>query len=147
MHRAPFLLGLIVLGGLTAGGCSPPMETFDDKTIQASEQFRKIGIAYNKAFQAKKRPPTAEDLKAFLKWDGDPDKLLVSPLDGQPIVIVPGFNPTAPAAEDERSIVAYEKTGVNGRRMTVDIRGTVVFATDQEFAKIKFAGGHRPGEK
>ena len=27
--------------------------------------------------------------------------------------------------------------------MTVDIRGTVVIVTDDEFAKIKFAGGHR----
>ena len=41
-------------------------------------------------------------------------------------------------------IVAYEQTGVNGKRMTVDVRGTVVIVTDDEFAKIKFAGGHKP---
>ena len=33
---------------------------------------------------------------------------------------------------------------MNGKRMTVDVRGTVVIVTDDEFAKIKFVGGHKP---
>ncbi len=50
---------------------------------------------------------------------------------------------STPAA-DEQSIVAYEQKGVNGKRMMVDVRGMVHTVTEQEFAKIKFVGGHKP---
>ena len=55
-----------------------------------------------------------------------------------------GHRRTRTPADDEQLIVAYEQTGVNGKRMTVDVRGTVVIVTDEEFAKIKFVGGHKP---
>ena len=63
------------------------------------------------------------------------------------MVIVPGFSPDQQPGDDEQSIVAYEQDGVDGKRLTVDIRGTVVFVTDEEFAQIKFVGGHKPGVK
>ncbi|MCI0699640.1 MAG: hypothetical protein L0241_00950, partial [Planctomycetia bacterium] len=109
-----------------------------------AEQFRKIAIAYNKASPGKRKSLTAEDLKEFLKKDGESDALLISPRDGKPIVIVPGFSPNLEPKDDEQSIVAYEQTGADGKRMTVDIRGTVVLVTDEEFAEIKFVGGHQP---
>jgi hypothetical protein len=142
MTRAHLLASLATCLALGCGSSAP--KQYDAKTIDAAEQFRKIGVAFNQAFQRNRRPPTVEDLKPFLQQQGDPATLLTSPLDGKPIVIVPGFSPDKPAAEGERSIVAYEQAGVNGKRMTVDVRGTIVFVTDDEFAKLKFAGGHKP---
>ena len=91
-------------------------------------------------------PPLAEDrdLKQYLKADGAGGDALVSPNDGKPVVIVPGVAMDATPAEGERSIVAYERTGVNGKRMMVDVRGMVHIVSDNEFATIKFVGGHKP---
>jgi hypothetical protein len=131
---------------LALSGCSssaPP--TYDEATINAADQFRHIAVAYNQASQRNnRRSLTAEDLKPFLKSHGDPDKLLVSPRDGKPIVIVPGVSATTPQDDDDRMIVAYEQDGADGKRITVDIRGTVVIIPDSEFAQIKFPGGHTP---
>src|SRR5687767_2160844 len=94
MRSALLAAGFAVLAALTASGCgqkTPP--TLDEKTVEATEQIRKVGTAYMKAHQAKRRSPTAEELKPYLKQHGDPDKLLTSPRDGKPWVIVPGFSP------------------------------------------------------
>lgn len=144
MMRAYLLTGFATL--ITLGcGSSPP--TYDAKTIDAANQFSKVAAAYKQAYQKTRRPPSADDLKPFLKKHGDPDTLLTSPLDGMPLVIVPGPSPDDPPVEGEQPIIAYEKLGVSGKRLTVDIRGTVVFMSDAEFAKIKFAGGHQPAGK
>jgi hypothetical protein len=139
---AVFAVGASTL--LFAGGCGSGPVQYDETTINAADRFRRIAVAYNQAAQKKRRPVTADDLKPFLKDQGDPDALLVSPLDGQPIVIVPGITSDTEQGDDEQLIVAYEQAGVNGKRMTVDIRGTVVIVPDDEFNRIKFAGGHRP---
>jgi hypothetical protein len=146
MQRALLLACSGTLFAAAAAGCgAKTMATYDAKTIDAAEQMRKIAAAYNKAFQAKRRSPTADDLKPFLKQQGgDPDALLTSPRDGKSLVIVPGFTPDLTPAEGEQSIIAYERVGMDGKRMTVDIRGTVVLASDDEFTQIRFVGGHRP---
>src|SRR5262245_5572567 len=125
MFRA--LLFTVGLVGLSALGCTerPPSPTFDESTIKASEQYRLLIGAYNQAYRAKRRTPTAEDMKPFLKQNGDPDTLLKSPRDGKVLVIVPGFTPDTQAVGDERSIIMYEHTGVNGKRITIDVRGTM----------------------
>jgi hypothetical protein len=133
-----------LLGLALATGCSSQPVQYDETTIQAADQFRKISVAYNQVAARKRGKVSAEDLKPLLKEHGDPSALLTSPLDGQPIVIVPGVTPGSDLADDEQAIVAYEQTGVNGKRMTVDVRGTVVFVSDDEFAEMKFAGGHKP---
>jgi hypothetical protein len=130
---------------LFAAGCGSDPVKYDETTLKAADQFRKVAVAYNQAAGRKKGGITsAADLKPFLKEHGDPDALLVSPLDGKPIVVVPGLNPTAAPVGDEQMIVAYEQDGVNGKRMTVDVRGTVVIVTADDFRQIQFAGGHRP---
>ena len=131
---------------LLAVGCGKPeVKPLDDEAMKAVRHFQKVGAAYNRAYQANRKPPTsANDLKPYLKQDkGGPDPL-VSPNDGKPIVIVPGVAMDATPADDEQSIVAYEQTGVNGKRMMVDARGMVHTATAEEFARIKFVGGHKP---
>jgi hypothetical protein len=126
-------------------GCGSEPVKYDETTLKAADQFRKVAVAYNQAAQKKRSGPvSAETLKPFLKEHGDPDAMLVSPLDGKPIVIVPGITASMEPADDEQMIVAYEQQGVNGKRMTVDIRGTVVIVEDDDFAKIKFVGGHKP---
>jgi hypothetical protein len=139
--------GPLLCSALLAVGCGTKVpEPLDAETVEASRHFQKIATAYNRAFQARRKPPaSASDLKPYLKEGGkDTDALLVSPNDGKPVVIVPGVAPDVLPADDELSIVAYEQTGVNGKRMAVDIRGMVHLVSEEEFAKIKFAGGHRP---
>ena len=135
---------VLAAGLLATVGCEPAPIQYDEQTIKAADQFRKVAVAYNQAAQRKRGPVSADDLKPFLKDQGNPDAMLVSPLDGKPIVIVPGVTPGMEPADDERMIVAYEQAGVSGQRMTVDIRGTVALVSDKDFAKIKFVGGHTP---
>jgi hypothetical protein len=144
MTRFAPLLCLTVLAVVGCG--SPEVKPLDEETMASVRHFQKIGAAYNRAYQAKGKPPSsAKDLKPYLKDVGGGGKdALLSPNDGKPIVIVPGVAMDATPAEGERSIVAYEQTGVNGKRMMVDIRGMVHFVTDKEFATIKFVGGHKP---
>jgi hypothetical protein len=135
------------LVALAAAGCGQPeVKPLSEDEMVAVRHFQKIGAAYNRAYAAKRKPPTsANDLKPFLKQEpGEPDPL-VSPRDGQPVVIVPGIAPDVrPASDLEQMIVAYERQGVNGTRLMVDARGMVHTVTDKEFAEIKFAGGHQP---
>jgi hypothetical protein len=144
MNRALLLLGFVTILAL---GCGSSIPTYDEQTLDAAKQLSKVAEAYKQASQKTRRPVTADDLKPFLKKQGDPDALLTSPLDGKPLVIVPGVTQDTPQAAGERAIIIYEQTGVNGKRMTVDVRGTVGFVTDAEFATIKFVGGHQPAER
>jgi hypothetical protein len=147
MSRATTGFAALMVGLFTVpftGGCASEPVKYDETTLKAADQFRKVAVAYNQAAGRKRRVASAEDLKPFLKEHGDPDTLLVSPLDGKPIVVVPGITPGTEPADDEQMIVAYEQEGVNGKRMTVDVRGTVVIVPADEFARIKFAGGHQP---
>ena len=135
------------LAALAAAGCGQPeVKPLSEDEMVAVRHFQRIGAAYNRAYQAKRKPPaSANDLRPYLKPEpGEPDPL-VSPRDGQPVVVVFGLAPDVrPASDDEQMIVAYEQQGVNGRRMMVDVRGMVHTVTDKEFAQIKFAGGHQP---
>ena len=144
MLRALFVAGFAALVAALAGCGTKTPATFDAKTIEATEQLKKVGTAYNKAYQAKGRSPTAEEIKPYLKQYGDPDALLISPRDGKPLVLVPGFAPDTEPTGGEQPIIVYEQSGADGKRITVDSRGTIVFFTDSEFAKLKFVGGHRP---
>jgi hypothetical protein len=146
MTRPFWLACSITTAALVAGCGSPPPREYDEPTIAASDMFRKVGTAYNQAYQAKKRPPTADDLKPFLKQHGEAIESLISPRDHKPIVLVP-FVPTNRLAEGEEPILAYEAEGVNGERMLVDSRGLVRLEKEADFARIKFAGGHKPGTK
>ena len=139
---------LAAVTSLLLAGCGDKTPVYDDKTIQAAGQFGKIAAAYKEAYQRNRKPPaSAEDLKPFLKRHGDPDALLTSLIDGKQVVIVPGPPPDTPAEEGEKPIIAYEQNGAGGKRMTVDTRGTIVFYTNAEFARIKFPGGHKPGAR
>lgn len=140
MSRLLLLAALLV----AAAGCGQPdPKPFPPDTVAAAELFAKLPPAYRQAYQAKKMPPTADDLKPYLQRHGDSIASLVSPRDGKPIVLVP-FVPDDKIGPGEEAILAYEAEGVNGERMLVDSRGTIRIANPEEFAAIKFAGGHKP---
>ena len=105
-----------------------------------------MASAYMPAYRAKEKPPTPADLKPFLKTQGDASSSLVPPRDKKPIVLVP-FVPNERLAEGEEPILAYEAEGVNGERMLVDSRGLVRVEKDEDFARIKFPGGHKPAPR
>lgn len=142
MHCLRFL-ACFALVLVALSGCSSPPTKLDDPTANATTQFNQLSGAYMQAYQIKRKPLSAEDLKAHLKANGRDTSLLISPRDNQPIVIVP-LTPNLQVPEGERPILAYEQTGLDGKRLTVDVRGLVKLVPDEEFAHIKFAGGHKP---
>lgn len=144
MRRAILVAGFAALATFALGCATQTPATFDAKTVEATGQLKKVGTAYNKAYQSLRRSPTAEEIKPYLKQYGDPDALLISPRDGKPLVLVPGFVQDTEQTGGEQPIIVYEQSGADGKRMTVDSRGTIVFFTDSEFAKLKFVGGHQP---
>src|SRR6516164_7970558 len=86
----PFLLACSIAAATLVAGCgSPPPREYDEQTLAAADMFRKVGTAYMQAYQAKKKPPTPDDLKPFLKAHGETISSLVSPRDKKPIVLVP----------------------------------------------------------
>jgi hypothetical protein len=140
----PFLLVCSISAATLVAGCgSRAPRQYDEQTVAASGMFKKVATAYMQAYQAKKKPPTPDDLKPFLKTEGESISSLVSPRDNKPIRLVP-FVPDNRLAEGEEPILAYEAEGVNGERMLVDSRGLVRVVKADDFARIKFAGGHKP---
>ena len=93
----------------------------------AEKDLSYIAIAYREAHSRLGRPPKdAEDLKPFLKDFGDPEKLLVSPNDNQPYVVVWGADPSRGGPTPYQgmwAILAYERKGTGGKRAVTDIRG------------------------
>lgn len=141
MRRIVAFVGLLTLLPI---GCGPEApKPYPADTVAASEVFAKVPPAYMQAYREKKKPPTPDDLKPFLKKHGDTVASLVSPRDGKPIVLVP-FVPDEKLGPGEEAILAYEAEGLNGERMLVDSRGTIRLVKPDEFAAIKFAGGYKP---
>jgi hypothetical protein len=141
----PIVLASLFTAAILLVGCgSPPPREYDEQTVAAADMFKKVATAYMQAYQSKKKPPTADDLKPLLKQYGDSIESLISPRDHKLIVLVP-FVPGSRLAEGEEPILAYEAEGVNGERMLVDSRAMVRLEKDADFARIKFAGGHKPG--
>ena len=94
-----------------------------------------VGMAYRDACNALKRAPKGvEDLKPYLKKYGDPDKVLISPSDGQHYHIVWGVIPSRPTkgAQAQR-FLAYEESGKDGMRYAVDIKLKVYHLSNEEF--------------
>jgi hypothetical protein len=130
--RALFCAGLTLL----FAGCSGAVVINEGKKEEQNLRF--IGRAYVKVCNANgQEPKDAEDLKAFLKEFGDPNTILISPVDGQPYVILWG----TPIARAERGqaevLLAYEKTGAHGKRLVLNAALFVHIMTEEEFTKAQ----------
>jgi hypothetical protein len=90
------------------------------------------------------RPPrNMDELKAVLAQvtTDDPSKHLTSTRDGEEFEVVWGINSSTSSTD---TVVAYEKKGVDGKRMVVTVDGTVSEVSPEEFAKLKFPKEHKP---
>ena len=133
--RAGLLAAVLVLGCTPAAKQPVPLG-------QDEQALVNVGLAYRDASNALQRGPANEnELKPYLKKYGDPDKLLVSPRDGQPYHITWGLTPSRPSpkAIGQRFLV-YEKAGKDGKRYALDLMLKVHQLSEKEFAKQ-----HGPG--
>jgi hypothetical protein len=67
---------------------------------------------------------------------------LISKRDGEEFVIVWNVNLNNTPAD---TIVAYERTGVDGKRMVVSANANVREVSADEFSQLKFPKGSTPG--
>ena len=90
------------------------------------------------------RPPqNIDELKAVLApVSNDPSQYFLSSRDGQEFVVVWGLN-LATAPPD--TVVAYERTGADGKRMVVTVNRDILEVTPEEFARLKLTKDHAPG--
>jgi hypothetical protein len=132
-----------LLAGLAGCGSSthvvpltPAEKALTSVTMAYKEAHAKLGHA----------PKNADELKPFLKEFGKPEELLVSPNDGQPYVVVWGTDPNGGPIgyKGMWHILAYEQKGTGGRRAVCDVRGRPMTVPDDDFAKLKFVGRHKP---
>ena len=125
---------------LALEGCGPA--AVEPTAVTAYENLASINGAYSKATRTLGHPPkNRAELEPFLKELGDPEKILVSPRDGAPYVIV--WNVDLRPGKGPIPIFAYETRGKDGGRFTSNGR-IIVKMSDAEFEKAKFPQGHRP---
>jgi hypothetical protein len=89
------------------------------------------------------RPPkNMDELKSVLApLTNEPDKYLRSTRDGEQFVVVWGLNLYQQPPD---TIVAYERKGVDGKRLVLDVNAMVREVTPEEFANLKVPKGHKP---
>ena len=89
------------------------------------------------------RPPqNMDELKAVLAGlVDDPSPYFRSTRDGEEYVVVWGLQLDSVPAD---TIIAYERTGVDGKRMVINRDGVAKEVTKEEFSKLKFPKGHTP---
>jgi hypothetical protein len=105
--------------------------------------MRGVVSTYRTAMSMHGKPPESmDDMKQVLApLSDDPGQYLRSKRDGQNFVIIWGLNLDAVPAD---VVVAYEQTGVDGKRMVVTPTGDVREVSAEEFAKLKFPKDHQP---
>ncbi len=125
------------------GGCGPTVVVKTGEVDASDIHLSALARIYGRTQQQLGRPPrTADELRPYAKGETDFDKLLVSPNDHQPYVVVWGTNLlTSP---DSYLVVAYERTGSNGFRHVLTPTGTLLLS-DADFARATFPTGHKPG--
>jgi hypothetical protein len=137
---------LLVVGVAGCGSVDPKVVPL----TKPEQHLTWIAMAYREAYDRLGHGPrSAEELKPFLKEFGDPDELLTSPNDGKPYVVVWDVNPNqgGPTAyQGMWQIIAYEKTGSNGKRAVADIRGRPMTVPDEDFSQLTFVGRHKPSD-
>jgi hypothetical protein len=83
-----------------------------------------------------------DELKAVLAGVvDDPSPYFRSTRDGEEYVVVWGLNLDSVSAD---TVIAYERTGVDGKRMVINRDGVAKEVSKEEFAGLKFPKGHKP---
>lgn len=132
---------LLFLAGLLLCGCSAPPPA-QPKVDPAEENLRAIRGAYCDFIATTGRPPRSwDDLgTAFAEYDREAlDRLLRSPHDGQPYVIVWGIMIDA-ANSGPPVVMAHERAGVNGSRFVLLGDGSCRRMSQADFDEAARAG-------
>jgi hypothetical protein len=146
-HMNPFrltvwraALGLGALA-LAAAGCGPPSPKLHSRDVippgeAELKQIASLYLEYTK-HNGNKSPATAEQLKAWAKGQPkdkltelgieDVDKVFISPRDNQPFVVIPKTGP------GPGRVIAYEATGVKGKRYVAAGQGSVREVSEETF--------------
>jgi hypothetical protein len=131
----------VVLLPLSGCGGNPEIP----KIPEEQQNILYILRAYCKFNGEWQRTPTSlDELKPWLKEFGDPEKIVLSPRDGQPYILVGGLDISRVPSGGVLPVVAYERIGVDGKRQVIDLRGTIRLLTPEEFSKLKFPPTHKP---
>ena len=140
----PLLAVIALFSGVGCSGDAGP------KVDDSTQDLNQIARAYSMIVTGKNRPPKdVSEIRAILTdlhaadINPPPDEVLVSSRDGQPYVIIMGANLGGVSSGD---ILAYEKTGAEGKRYALLMSRDVQQVTDEEFRQATFAMGHRPGK-
>ena len=130
------ILPIVMLAGCGSG--DKPSAITTDPTIISLD---KLGGAY---IRGTPPPKTKAELLSIFKSCNHPKELLISPSDGQEFIIVysvelKGLKVTGA----QLPIVAFEKTGKDGKRYALRGMNTVVQLTEAELKSSVFPEGYK----
>jgi hypothetical protein len=130
------ILFIVMLVGCGSG--DKPSTITTDPTIIALD---KLGGAY---IRGTPPPKTKAELLAIFKSCNHPKELLISPSDGQEFIIVYGVELKGlKVTGAQLPIVAFEKTGKDGKRYALRGMNTVVQLTEAELKSSVFPEGYK----
>jgi hypothetical protein len=130
--------------GLALAGCGRNAAPSGDDAL-ARRQMSVIAMLYGEYLQAHNNFPPKDEaaFRGFLNENGgsllklynvpDLDKLLTSPRDGQKFVVVYGKR-IAPKDSPGTPWAAHEQTGVDGKRLAVQVRGATEELSPEQFS-------------
>ena len=134
---------LLMAAALGCGGGVSPTGGGDE--FQTRRMLGLVATFYGDFLGERGAPPKDEaDFRAFLQERSQRlenmslsiDELLTSPRDGQPFVLVYGKR-IAPPDSPNTPWAAYEKEGIDGKRLAAQVRGQIVELTSEEIAKLE----------
>jgi hypothetical protein len=130
------ILPIVMLAGCGSG--DKPSAITTDPTIISLD---KLGGAY---IRGTPPPKTKAELLAIFKSCNHPKELLISPSDGQEFIIVYGVELKGlKVTGAQLPIVAFEKSGKDGKRYALRGMNTVVQLTEAELKSSVFPEGYK----
>lgn len=147
-HEKLGVLAVILVGStLTCTGCSSGNTHSSGDDRQARLVMNVVSIFYGEYLESHrgKPPQSSDEFRQYLESRPENlkrykvenlDQLMTSSRDGQPLVIVCGKRRLAPADSPGTPWAAYEQTGVEGKKMAVQVRGGVHELSNGEVAQI-----------
>jgi hypothetical protein len=110
----------------------------------SAKRLERIGDAYLRATVHLNKPPASDkELLPFLKEQGKPEELSMSPVDKEKYVIVWGVElRMLKATGTAVPVVAYEKKGADGKRHVLRGRSDVYLLTEGELRNSVLPAGH-----
>jgi len=131
----PLFLTFMLLG---CGSAEKPSTITTDPTIIALD---KLGSAY---IRGTPPPKTKAELLSIFKSCNHPKELLISPNDGQEFIIVYGVELKGlKVSGAQLPVVAFEKSGKDGKRYALRGMNTVVQLTEAELKSSVFPDGYK----